>query len=206
MASKRRRAKRSTPKQQTKLLSSIARREAEEFEAQIRDELAGGIQNFAVKAMNSLAEKGPAWTGEFSASWGFAPAGRTPDTPGTTGQIYKYTKNDAPIRDIKRFLKDGVSKFNIVNTSSHAAIATDQEESYFAPPKEQPDPIKIPVEFGTERPGDPHLRYQIRYREGDEITSQITAEKDWFTTYLKAGGLQKDLTTGFTFGREVAGR
>ena len=205
MASKRRRAKRSTPKQQTKLLGSIAKRKAEEFEAQIRDELAGGIQNFAVKAMNSLAEKGPAWTGEFSASWGFAPAGRTPDTPGTTGQIYKYTKNDAPIRDIRRFLKDGVSKFNIVNTSPHAAIATDQEESYFAPPADQPDPIKIPIKFGTERPDDSHLRYQIRYREGDEITSQITAEKDWFTTYLKAGGLQKDLTAGFTFGREVAG-
>ena len=206
MASKRRRAKRSTPKRQAKLLSSIAKRKAEELEAQIRDELAGGIQNFAVKAMNSLAEKGPAWTGEFSASWGFAPAGRTPNTPGTTGQIYKYTKNDAPVRDIKRFLKDGVSKFNIVNTSPHAAIATDEEESFFAPPMNRPDPIKIPVEFGTERPDDPHLRYQIRYREGDKITSQITAEKDWFTTYLKAGGLQKDLTTGFTFGREVAGR
>ena len=206
MASKRRRAKRSTPKQQARALSTAAKIKARLLEDQIQDELATGIQSFAVKSMNSLAQKGPAWTGEFSASWGFAPAGRTPDTPGTTGQIYKYTKNDAPVRDIKRFLKDGLSKFNIVNTSPHAAIATDEEESYFAPPEEQPDPIKIPIKFGTERPDDSHLRYQIRYREGDKITSQITAEKDWFTTYLKGGGLQKDLTTGFTFGREVAGR
>ena len=205
MASKRRRAKRSTPKKQAKLLSSIAKRKAQELESELQDSLARGIQNFAVKAMNSLAQEGPAWTGEFSASWGFAPAGRISNTPGTTGKIYKYTKNDAPVRDIKRFLKDGVSKFNIVNTSPHAAIATDEEESYLAPPSDQPDPIKIPLEFGTERPDDSHLRYQIRYREGDKITSQITAEKDWFTTYLKAGGLQKDLTAGFTFGREVAG-
>lgn len=205
MASKRRRAKRSTPKQQARLVGSIAKRKAQEFESELQDGLARGIQSFAVRSMNSLAQKGPAWTGEFSASWGFAPAGRTPDTPGTTGRIYKYTKNDAPVRDIKRFLKDGVSRFNIVNTSPHAAIATDQEESFFAPPMDRPDPIKIPTKFGTERPGDPHLRYQIKYREGDEITSQITAEKNWFTTYLKAGGLQKDLTTGFTFGFEQAG-
>jgi len=205
MAPKRRRAKRSTPKQLARTLSSIAKRKAQEFESELQDSLASGIQSFAVKSMNSLAQKGPAWTGEFSASWGFAPAGRTPNTPGTTGQIYKYTKNDAPVRDIKRFLKDGVSKFNIVNTSPHAAIATDEEESMFFPPKYQRNPIKTPVELGTKRPDDVHLRYQIAYREGDKITSQITAERDWFTTYLKAGGLQKDLTTGFTFGREVAG-
>lgn len=205
MASKRRRAKRATPKQLARIRSAIARRQTEEFEAQIQDSLARGIQNFAVRSMNSLAEKGPAWTGEFSASWGFAPAGRTPNTPGTTGRIYKYTKNDVPVRDVKTFIKEGISRFSIVNTSPHAAIATDEEESIFFPPKYQRNPIKTPVELGTKRPDDVHLRYQIAYREGDKITSQITAERDWFTTYLKAGGLQEDLTTGFTFGFERAG-
>ena len=205
MASKRRRTKRATPKQLARIRSTIARRQAEEFEAQIQDSLARGIQNFAVRSMNSLAQEGPAWTGEFSASWGFAPAGRTPNTPGITGRIYKYTKNDVRFYDVRRFIKEGISQFNIVNTSPHAAIAADEEESMFFPPKYQRNPIKTPVELGTKRPDDVHLRYQIAYREGDKITSQITAERDWFTTYLKAGGLQKDLTTGFTFGFERAG-
>lgn len=166
--------------------------------------LARGIQDFAVKSMNSLAQEGPAWTGEFSASWGFAPEGRTPNTPGTTGKIYKYTKNDVPVRDVERFVRDGVTRFSIVNTSLHAAIAIDQEESFFRPPEEQPVPIGDVVAFGTSRPSEEHLRYQIRYEEGKDVTSQITAEKDWFTTYLKGGGLQQDLATGFSFGFERA--
>lgn len=166
--------------------------------------LARGIQEFAVKSMNSLAQEGPAWTGEFSASWGFAPEGRTPETPGTTGRIYKYTRNDVPVRDVQRFIRDGVTRFSIVNTSPHAAIATDEEEAMFRPPSDFPAPIGDVVAFGTSRPSTEHLRYQIRYEEGEDVTSQITAEKDWFTTYLKGGGLQQDLATGFSFGFERA--
>ena len=79
--------------------------------------MAKGIQGFAVKSMNSLAQAGPAWTGEFSASWGFAPAGMTPSTPGSTGEIHRYTKNDVTLRDVTAYLKDGRDRFVIVNTS-----------------------------------------------------------------------------------------
>lgn len=204
MAPRRRPARRQTSAQLARLRAGIEKSAAEKIRRDVDKKLARGIQEFAIKSMNSLAQKGPAWTGEFSASWGFAPEGRTPETPGTTGRVYRYTRNDVPVRDVERFIRDGVTRFSIANTSPHAAIATDQEEAFFYPPEGQPAPIGDVVAFGTGRPSDEHLRYQIRYEEGEDVTSQITAEKDWFTTYLKGGELQQDLATGFSFGFERA--
>ena len=178
---------------------------AREIKKEINDKLARGLQEFAIRSMNSLAEKGPAWSGEFSASWGFAPEGRTPNTPGTTGRVYRYTRNDVTINEVKRYLKNGYTRFSIVNTSEHAAIAIDEEEAMFAPPPYQPAPIGDVVKFGSSRPSDEHLRWQIRDDNMEEdVTSQITAEKDWYQNYLRGGGLQKDLTVGFSFGFEAA--
>lgn len=198
-----RRAKRARPAQQARALRQVKSREAEEFVKKLRTDLAKGIQGFAVKSMNSLAQAGPAWTGEFSASWGFVPDGMVPSTPGTTGQIYKYTKNDVTLRDVTRYLKDGYDRFVIVNTSEHAALATDQEEGYFFP--STPLPIKPPVQEGWGRPDDAHLRFQMRLTpkisketgEDEEPTSMITAEKYWYQTYLKGGQFQNDLNIGF---------
>ena len=195
-----RRARRVSSRQAARFQAAAEKSIANQIRRDAERKLARGIQEFAVRSMNTLAQEGPAWTGEFSASWSFAPEGRTPNTPGTTGRIYKYTKNDVPVRDVERFVRDGVTRFSIVNTSPHAAIATDQEEAMFFPPENQPAPIGDVVAFGTSRPSTEHLRYQIRYNEGEDVTSQITAEKDWFTTYLRAGGLQQDLNTGFTRG------
>ena len=195
-------ARRATPSRLARTRSQIKRREEEELAAQIRTSLAKGIQGFAVKSMNSLAEMGPAWTGEFSASWGFVPEGMTPSTPGTTGKVHRYNKNDVPLRDVARYLRDGYEKFVIANTSEHAAIAIDEEEAYFFP--STPLPIKPPVQEGWGRPEDPHLRFQMRTlpkvdRDGteEEPTSMITAEKYWYQTYLKGGHLQNDLNIGF---------
>lgn len=195
-------ARRATPSSLARTRSQIKRREEEELAAQIRTSLAKGIQGFAVKSMNSLAEMGPAWTGEFSASWGFAPEGMTPSTPGTTGKIYRYSKSDVPLRDVTRYLRDGYTKFIIANTSEHAAIAIDEEEAFFFP--STPLPIKPPVQEGWGRPEDAHLRFQMRTspkisRDGteEEPTSMITAEKYWYQTYLRGGHLQNDLNIGF---------
>lgn len=178
---------------------------AREIKKEINNKLARGLQEFAIRSMNSLAEKGPAWSGEFSASWGFAPEGRTPNTPGTTGRVYRYTRNDITINEIKRYLKNGYTRFSIVNTSEHAAIAIDEEEAMFAPPPYQPAPIGDVVKFGSSRPSDEHLRWQIRDDNMEEdVTSKITAEKDWYVKYLLDGSLQKDLTVGFSFGFEAA--
>lgn len=202
-----RRAQRISSTQAAKFKAAAEKSIANQIEKEVSKKLARGIQEFAVRSMNELAKQGPAWTGEFSASWGFAPEGRTPQTPGITGKIYKYTRNDVPVRDVERFIRDGVTRFNIVNTSPHAAIATDQEEAKFKPPSEDSVPIGDVVKFGTGRPSGEHFRWQIEDvadNPGEDVTSQITAEKDWFTNYLKGGGLQKDLSTGFSFGFERA--
>lgn len=162
---------------------------------------AAGVQEFAVRSMNSLAQAGPAWSGEFSASWGFAPAGRTPSTPGVTGGIYRYTKNDVPIRDVERYIRDGVTRFSILNTAPHADIAIDEERSVFraigTPVKEQ--------EFGVGRPV-PGYRYDINSVDTSDMTGRPskgasrTAPQDWFEDYTQGGGLQRDLSTGFSIG------
>ena len=177
-------ARRATPSRLARTRSQVAKQNLEELEKMAREALAKGMQGFAVKSMNSLAEMGPAWTGRFSASWGFAPEGAVLWTPGTEGKIYRYTKNDVPLRRVIEYLKEGHTKFVIGNTSEHAAIAIDEEEALFFPPKRAPIPIKPPVEEGWGRPEDPHLRFQMRTlpkidkETGTEAepTSMITAE------------------------------
>jgi hypothetical protein len=189
---------------QAGLQKTIDKGIAAEVEKIARRKLARGIQGFAIRSMNSLAQQGPAWSGEFSASWGFAPQGQTPNTPGTTGRIYRYTKNDVTIYEVERYLRAGYEKFSISNTSEHAAIAIDEEEAKFAPPSYQPYPIGDVVKFGSSRPSNEHLRWQIRDDSMEEdVTSQITAEPFWYQNYLRGGGLQQDLSAGFSFGFEA---
>lgn len=197
-----RRARRISSTQAAKFKAAAEKSITNQIEKEVNKKLARGIQEFAVRSMNELAKRGPAWTGEFSASWGFAPEGRTPQTPGTTGKIYKYTRNDVPVRDVERFVRDGVTRFNIVNTSPHAAIAIDEEKAVFkndgkTPLKEQ--------EFGSGR-DQPSLRYDIGELVGPESSPSAsrTADPDWYFTYLLGGGLQKDLNVGFSFGFERA--
>lgn len=200
-----RRAQRSTPSRQAKALSRANDTLARTTRETIDKKIARGIQEFAVRSMNSLAQAGPAWTGEFSASWGFAPEGVQPVTSGLTGGVYKYTKYDVPIKYVQKLIESGQTKFTISNTSNHAAIAVDEEEAMFAPPAYQPYPVGDVVKFGSSRPSQEHLRWQIRDDAMDEeVTSQITAEKDWYPNYLLGGGLQKDLNLGFSFGFEAA--
>lgn len=188
-----------------KLLDKIKSRELQEFENITRRALAKAIQSFAVNSMNSLAQAGPAWTGEFSASWGFAPEGREIWAPGSTGKIYRYTKYDVLLKDVIFSLKNGETRFLIANIAPHAARATDEEEGMFWRPSHSLVSIKLPVQEGWGRPDDVHLRYQMKLTplidedtgEEEEPTSSITAKKDWYINYVKGGGLQNDLNIAF---------
>lgn len=201
-----RRARRRTPRETAILARTIAKGLAAEAARDARRALAKSIQEFAIKSMNGLAQAGPAWTGEFSQSWVFVSENEPAQSLTAGGRIGigKYSKQDAPLQKIESALKNEKYRFQIVNTSQHAAIAIDEEEAMFAPPKDQLDPIKVPVQFGIGRPDQEHPRWQIKdisdAGPDDEITSQITAERDWFTTYIKGGPLQKDLSDGVRAG------
>ena len=198
----RRRARRVSSRQAAGFQAAAEKSIANQMRRDAERKLARGIQEFAVRSMNTLAQEGPAWTGEFSASWGFAPEGRTPNTPSTTGRIYKYTKNDVTVRDVERFIRDGVTRFSIVNTSPHAAIAIDEEKGVFK--NDGSTPLKE-RELGSGR-DQPSLRYDIGeiVTQESESSASRTADPDWYATYLLGGGLQKDLSAGFSFGFERA--
>lgn len=177
---------------------------AKSIKEKAENALAKSIQEFAVRTMNELAEVGPAWTGEFSRSWGFAPEGMTPNTFGLGGQQGergKYNKNSARLVDIKRSLRSGVTQFSIVNTSEHAAIAIDEQTGQFIRPPWQPRPIDESVwEHGDAMPR-PSMRYNIGKlvdENSPEAWSSRTAEPDWFPTYVLGGGLQKGLNVSVT--------
>lgn len=201
-----RRNKRATPGQLARYRAGAQKSAAEQLVKDARKELAKGIQEFAVRSMNNLAKAGPAWTGEFSQSWVFTAEGESAQslTAGARMGIGKYSKKDAPLRKIERELNGGKDRFQIVNVASHAAIAIDEEEAFFRPPFEQLDPIGNVVQYGTGRPGREHFRWEIQdSSEGgqyDQISSQITAERDWFVTYLRGGQLQRDLAEGVSLG------
>lgn len=193
-----RRAKRQTASQLARTKAGNKQRLAEQARQIYNRKIARGIQEFAVKAMNELARRGPAWSGEFSASWGFAPQGMTPNTPGTTGRVYRYTKNDLPINYVERYINDGYRQFVIVNTSDHANEAIDGIQATFKHPGY--DSVKE-RELGDGRE-QPSLRYEIggpyEGSNPDDAPASRTAEPDWYLTYLLGGGLQKDLKDGFS--------
>ena len=195
-----RRARKATSAQISRYRATVEKSIANQIEKDINRKIARGIQEFAVKSMNTLAQQGPAWTGEFSASWGFAPRGITPNTAGTTGKIYKYTKNDVPINYIERYIRDGYTEFAIINTSPHANEAIDGTQATFKYPGF--DAIKE-RELGDGR-DNPSFRYEIggvfQGSDPDEAPASRTADPDWYLTYVQGGGLQVDLKNGFSVG------
>lgn len=196
-----RRARRATSRQVSSYKAAAQKGIAREIKKDVDKALARGMQEFAVLSMNELAQRGPAWSGEFSASWGFAKEGETPNTPGTTGKVYKYTKNDVPVYYVERLIKQGVTAFHIVNTSDHANEAIDGETANFRRPGL--DPVKEQgLELGTDR-NNPSIRFQI----GAEFNGSLedapaarTAEPDWYLTYLLGGPLKKDFDRGISIG------
>jgi hypothetical protein len=197
-----RRAGRISSTQAAKFRAQAEKSIAGQIKRDIDRKVARGVQEFAVKSMNSLAQAGPAWTGEFSASWGFAPEGVQPQTPGITGRVYKYTKYDVPIRYVENLIKNGVARFSISNTSPHASIAIDESTGVF---ERSGVPIKIDDwEFGDADPR-PGLRYDIGNsvdQDDPDANSSRTAPPDWYANYLLGGAFQKDLSVGFSFGFE----
>ncbi|MBW2470883.1 MAG: hypothetical protein JRE18_02275 [Deltaproteobacteria bacterium] len=175
---------------------------------------ARAIRDAGVQITNGLAQAGPAWSGEFSASWDVVPAGQSANPRKVKGRVYQYSYKNFPLKRFERALESGVTRFEIVNTAPHAAIALDQEEGLFFPVSG--GPVKEPVEEGWGRPSSEHMRWQIgntptsarnpRYEgELDEPNSRITAKKDWFPDYVQGGGLQRDLGRGVELGFRDSG-
>jgi hypothetical protein len=168
--------------------------------------VASGVQNAAIEITNGLVDVGPAWSGEFSASWDVVGPGQSASSPRGKGRIYRYDKRNFPLSRFEKAIEKGVKQFEVVNSAPHAAIAIDGEEAIFIHPNDS-DPLKDPVEFGF-RPKDaggeqePSFRYDISmgYDDSSKPNSMITAERDWLATYAVGGGLSRDLGRGVSIG------
>lgn len=172
---------------------------AKKLDKDMKRALATMIQGSAVEIANGLAQAGPAWTGAFSASWDVVEAGQSGKPTRSTNGVYKYTGRNFPVSRFERALESKKTRFEIVNSSPHADIAIDREESTFIRIGE---PVKPIVEEGFRpKSGDgeqePHFRgdISIGYTQ-EKPNASITAELDWFETYALGGGLQRDLAYG----------
>lgn len=165
--------------------------------------LARGIQEAAIETMNGLAEAGPAWSGEFSASWRLVPDGQSGGGPGPTGGVYRYSKKDIRVTTVEKYINAGVKKFQLVNTSDHANIAIDGEASTYIQKGEPVKPNKFTGWRPTDDNGDQieHLRGDLdsaTFQDG--VPGTATAPLDWYITYTKGGELSVDFGRGFSAG------
>lgn len=205
----RRRAGRASASELARTRASIKKRGqesllAKNIERELYAQVAKKIQGCAVQITNSLAQNGPAWTGEFSGSWDITPAGKPGVKRNFTGGIYEYGYGNFPLKRFTDALDRGITIFNIVNTSDHADVALDFKQSTFYG---RGEPVKPVIERGW-RPGsidgqDEHYRGMLDttpryYSDGKKIepNGRITAEADWITKYFKGGFLQRDLELG----------
>lgn len=220
-AGKASRARSSFSRRQATLNRQIVKRAEEEYAGQLRREIGRALQAAAIETMNGLSNAGPAWSGQFSASWRFVPEGASGGEPGPEGSVYRYTKNDLTITTVERYMKGGrtgpstklaeVTKFQIVNTAQHANLAIEGEVGNFrrdiAQSKGWPEPLKDPSRvspygLGLER-DNPGYRYEIGPEFNgsfNESGSSMTAEQDWYITYTRGGKLDFDLKRGFEIG------
>lgn len=165
----------------------MAKRDIQFLVNDIKAATVEAARNAAVDIMNSLAEKGPVWTGRYSSAWYAIADGDAPGGARSEGKIYKYDLRNVPATKFK-----AGTLYRIVNGMPYAAQAQDLVE--FDPPEEK-------VRRGTIAPD--RLEYGTRpegARRGDlqggGYSNRSTAPLDWYVTYINGGELKQDLGTG----------
>ena len=140
-----------------------------------------------VDIMNSLAEKGPAWTGAYSSAWYALAPGASPGGSRATGRIYKYDLRNVPKQRFKK-----VASYTIANGMDYAGQAQDLEPF---------DPESYPTSEAI-KPTKPGIR-PVGGKRGELSSGKgnlSTAPLDWYLTYVNGGLLKKDLSSGASRG------
>ena len=179
----------------------MARNPARKFTREIGEIANELARHVAVEVMNDLAEKGPEWDGTFKDSWIAIPAGG--GASGSAGGGYPYTIDNVPKLSTKLTDMRRATKFTIENIQPYAPYALDLQEGRFNPPNfPRPDKGRVPkgkvVKAGVRDGSGPTLRGDITASADGE--SQITAELDWYRTYVKGGAMKKATVRGVKVG------
>ena len=160
----------------------------------LKEIVSNSARQSAVEIMNSLAQQGPAYSGQFSSAWYAVEPGQEPGGPRSNGNnVYKYDLRNVP----KAKFRTG-TYYEIVNGASYAAQALDLEEGRFRTQYDSSgnikEPVKDPVSVGK-RTGS--IRGQVSSGEGFSVS---TAPLDWYVTYTSGGAMRRDLANGVTIG------
>ena len=150
-----------------------------------------GLRQASVEIMNGLVESGPAYSGEFSSAWYAVQPGESPGGNRSSNKEYHYDLRNVPKSKFKK-LKPG-AYYEIANGMSYAPQALDLEPGEWRQPEEEP--IKKPVNRG-ERTGD--MRHEVVGNEKRGAVS--TAKANWYNTYIRGGGLERDFGRGVKLG------
>jgi hypothetical protein len=162
----------------------------------IRNRINNAARQAAAAVMNDLAEKGPAYSGEFRDKW--RAIAITGGLGQTTPSGYPYSTRDIPRLDTKVRTLEKVKVFEIVNTSPYALYAMDIIPGIWRKP-EGSEPIGG-IEFGVKRG---RREYGETFRGdvdlGQEGKGSTTAEKDWYENYVRGGGLSAGVKRAVKF-------
>jgi hypothetical protein len=144
-----------------------------------------GPKRAAEKVVQDLQKQGPAWTGEFSNSWQITTPTAVVGGTGQAGLPQRLVVPPLTGRQVTRSLltKDKIV-FSISNFAPHAEIATDFKPGTFINPGT--DPIKPIEKTGKRQKG---IRGLLTGTGGN----QRTAPLDWFSLYVKGGGIDKTI-------------
>ena len=149
------------------------------------------------RIISELQQEGPSWTGAFSNSWKVeALDGRSYEGDGQKGEPRPVK---IPLLSGRQAVKAVFAKDKVVYTISNfspwAGEATDLRESNFYRPTERPQTqlgLSKWEQSGQQRPKERHPRYDI-YGGGIGDASR-TAKKNWFTSYVTGGRLDRSVT------------
>lgn len=164
--------------------------------------LIGAIKG-AEKTIQELQQEGPSWTGKFSNSWQITgPQGQAVKGDGQPGEPRPLKFIEAPFsgpQALSTLVRVNATTrkavFTISNFSPWAGEATDLRESNFYRLTERPQTqlgLSKWEKSGQKRPIERHPRYDI-YGGGIGDASR-TAKKNWFTSYVTGGKLDKSVT------------
>lgn len=145
--------------------------------------------------MNDLAEKGPAYSGNFRNSWRAIAVKGAINDPQPKG--YPYSTRDVPQLNTNYKTMELMTIFKIVNEAPYALQAMDIEPGVWRKPEgiEPEGGIEFGIQYGDTRPrGGPGgtFRWDISLGEGDEDRVLITAEADWYTKYVMDGSMSAE--------------
>jgi len=155
----------------------------ERIEAVVLSPLILAAARSAQGVVKDLQELGPAWSGEFSNSWEIATASKVASGTGAPGAPQRLL---APALTVDEYKFKPEMKYYIANKAPHADVALDLVESSYRYPGYEP--VKK-AERGNRVGG---LRGDLAVDPTGP--NRRTAPLDWYTTYLRGGGIDKTIS------------